>query len=393
MKLILTKYGQRNGVFAYEDGHLTEANIYDECQKLHVGDIYLAQVIRRLPNIQAYFVKLDNMEVFLPFSETDTNYKAGDKIIIQIKKEASKGKQALCTCRLSLKGMYCVVHALNHFVGVSSKMNEDEKALWIDRFDAFLNSDKFSVEERELLLQYYVIIRTNAMRCANTENVFSEWLNLSRKLNEILKQGICQKPNAKLYGEEGGYISYIKNVPLDTLEEIITDDKMIYESIMNCFRGNDDLKIRFYTDDYPLSKLYSLESRLQEALNKKVWLKCGGFLLIEPTEALTVIDVNSGKCEKGASSEAYYKKINFEAAMMIARQIKLRNISGIIVIDFINMSSSDNRKELLQVLSEETKKDKVATRVIGMTKLGLVEMTRSKIAKPLWEQISFLRNT
>ena len=126
---------------------------------------------------------------------------------------------------------------------------------------------------------------------------------------------------------------------------------------------------------------------MDDALSKKVWLKSGGFLIIEPTEALTVIDVNSGKFEKKMPAEDYYKKVNEEAAVEIARQLKLRNISGIIIVDFINMQNVDNQKDLLDSLSKLVSKDKIKTFVIGMTSLGLVEITREKKEKPLWEQI------
>ena len=141
--------------------------------------------------------------------------------------------------------------------------------------------------------------------------------------------------------------------------------------------------------EFSLLKLYSINSKLDEVLNKKVWLKCGGFLVIEPTEALTVIDVNSGKYDKKGDSEVYYKKVNEEAAIEIARQIRLRNISGIIIVDFINMKLKENECELLNSLRNYVSKDKVKTCVMGITSLGLVEMTRAKVSKPLWEQIKW----
>ena len=187
-------------------------------------------------------------------------------------------------------------------------------------------------------------------------------------------------------------MNYIKNVSQGELTEIVTDENAIFDELKNIYAESPEMqnKLRFYQDTFPLDKLYSIESKITEALSKKVWLKCGGFLIIEPTEALTVIDVNSGKFDKKGDSEAFYKKVNEEAACEIARQIKLRNISGIIIIDFINMSLESNQKALLDTLSRCVSKDKVKTHVIGMTSLGLVEMTRTKTAKPLAEQISIV---
>ena len=389
MKLILTKWKQNIGAFGFEDNQLVEANIYDSMQEICVGDIYLGRVNKVLPNINAYFVKIGVTEIFLPFSETDKTYKSGDNILIQIKKEASKGKQPLGTTCLSLAGMYCVISNEPYSVEISSKLDFTQRKYWKEELEQFLDSGKISEEDKELLSKYCVIIRTNVTECENVSDITPEWLSLARKLNYILEKGIYQNIYTKLYTEKQGYISYLKNVSHDSLEEIVTDDINVYEELNNFFKEQFDMrsKLRLYTDEFSLLKLYSLESKVQEALNKKVWLKCGGFLMIEPTEALTVIDVNSGKFEKKGDSENYYKKVNEEAAEMIARQIKLRNISGIIIVDFINMQSEKNQKDLLKLLSEYVSKDKVKTCVIGMTPLGLVEITRKKIEKPIWEQI------
>lgn len=389
MKLILTKWKQNIGAFGFEDNQLVEANIFDSMQEICVGDIYLGRVNKVLPNINAYFVKIGVTEIFLPFSETDKTYKSGDNILIQIKKEASKGKQPLGTTCLSLAGMYCVISNEPYSVEVSSKLDFAQRKYWKEELEQFLDSGKISEEDKELLSKYCVIIRTNITECENVSDITPEWLSLARKLNYILEKGIYHNIYTKLYTEKQGYISYLKNVSHDSLEEIVTDDINVYEELNNFFEEQSDMrsKLRLYTDEFSLLKLYSLESKVQEALNKKVWLKCGGFLMIEPTEALTVIDVNSGKFEKKGDSENYYKKVNEEAAEMIARQIKLRNISGIIIVDFINMQSEKNQKDLLKLLSEYVSKDKVKTCVIGMTPLGLVEITRKKIEKPIWEQI------
>ena len=389
MKLILTKWKQNIGAFGFEDNQLVEANIFDSMQEICVGDIYLGRVNKVLPNINAYFVKIGVTEIFLPFSETDKTYKSGDNILIQIKKESSKGKQPLGTTCLSLAGMYCVISNEPYSVEVSSKLDFAQRKYWKEELEQFLDSGKISEEDKELLSKYCVIIRTNVTECENVSDITPEWLSLARKLNYILEKGIYQNIYTKLYTEKQGYISYLKNVSHDSLEEIVTDDINVYEELNNFFEEQSDMrsKLRLYTDEFSLLKLYSLESKVQEALNKKVWLKCGGFLMIEPTEALTVIDVNSGKFEKKGDSENYYKKVNEEAAEMIARQIKLRNISGIIIVDFINMQSEKNQKDLLKLLSEYVSKDKVKTCVIGMTPLGLVEITRKKIEKPIWEQI------
>ncbi len=174
--------------------------------------------------------------------------------------------------------------------------------------------------------------------------------------------------------------------------EIITDQKSLYHQLeqyvnSECFPAERNIKVRLYQDDLlSLSKLYSIERKLETALGNRVWLKSGGYLVIEHTEALTVIDVNSGKFESKKDAENAYRKINLEAAWEIAFQLRLRNLSGIIIVDFINMESAKANKELLEYLRAAVKYDKVKTGIVDMTPLGLVEITRKKGNKPLREQ-------
>ena len=159
-----------------------------------------------------------------------------------------------------------------------------------------------------------------------------------------------------------------------------------YEELIKEIHGRKE--VSFYDDKkMSLSKLYSVSSRLKEALDEKVWLKSGAYLIIQPTEALTVIDVNSGKIQKKHPGDDIYFTINKEAAKEIAFQLKLRNISGIIVVDFINQNKQEQDKELLHYFSALVKEDPVQTNVVGMTSLGLVEVTRKKVYRSLREQL------
>jgi ribonuclease G len=181
--------------------------------------------------------------------------------------------------------------------------------------------------------------------------------------------------------------------------EIVTDDTTLFDEINKY--GSERLNgknIRLYSDDsYSLAKLYSLETKLDEALSSRVWLKSGAYIVIEHTEALTVIDVNSGKCEaSGASAvsgenapgNSIEYRINIEAAREIALQLRLRNISGIIIIDFINMKSDTENEELIRTISSEVLADKQKCRFVDLTKLGLAELTRRKDYKPIYEQFT-----
>ena len=170
--------------------------------------------------------------------------------------------------------------------------------------------------------------------------------------------------------------------------EILTDDPQIYRQLSE---GDHPLlkqkSIRFYDDPtISLRLLYSLERGMEEALDTRVWLKCGGYLVIEPTEAMTVIDVNSGKNEAKKAGEDTYYQVNLEAAEEVARQLRLRNLSGIIIVDFINMAEKERQKELLETLKNLTAGDPQHPRIVNITPLGLVEITRKKSHPTLAEQ-------
>ena len=171
----------------------------------------------------------------------------------------------------------------------------------------------------------------------------------------------------------------------DEYEEIVTDN----EDVFNIF-SDDFSNVRLYRESaFGLDKLYSLKTALDDALNRIVWLKCGGFLVFDKTEAMTVIDVNSGKFtpSKGTDKESAYMTVNTEAASEICTQLRLRNISGIIIIDFINLQSDEMKNALLDVLRKESADDTETVMVIDITELGLVELTRKKEFPPLYEQL------
>ena len=185
------------------------------------------------------------------------------------------------------------------------------------------------------------------------------------------------------------YLNELKNINQDGLTDIVVEDMVIYEETKQYLEENqpEDLpKLRLYSDKLlPLHKLFCIEKQLENALKERVWMKSGAYLVIQPTEALTVIDVNTGKCIDKKHNDRSYLKINIEAAKEAAKQIRLRNLTGIILVDFINMSSKEMTEELLDIFGKELRKDPVATTLVDMTKLQLVEVTRKKIRKPLHE--------
>lgn len=199
----------------------------------------------------------------------------------------------------------------------------------------------------------------------------------------------------KLSKGESITASILKDVHWKETEKIITDQKTLYEEL--CVSRQDIpvasmCAIEYYEDSLlPLARLYNLERELDQALQEKIWLKSGGFLIIQQTEAFVAIDVNTGKHSSKKDAEENYKQINREAALEIARQLRLRNLSGMILVDFINMKNTNDQSELLQYMGSLVRSDPMQTVVVDVTALGIMEITRKKSAKTLAEQLLQLK--
>jgi len=226
-----------------------------------------------------------------------------------------------------------------------------------------------------------LIIRTNAS-VASEQELLQECEFLTAEFHRITDQGRHRALYTKLYESEPPYIDMLKGIRMDQLNEIVSDDPTVVEVLRNWT----DLhapelrsRIRRFEDPLlPLYKMIGLEGTLTEMQHRIVWLKCGGFIVIEKTEAFVSIDVNSGKFTTKKKPEEAFRQVNLEAAEEAARQIRLRNLSGIILIDFINMKNPDHDEELMNVLKKHLKKDPLKAQVVDMTALHIVEVTRKK---------------
>ena len=203
--------------------------------------------------------------------------------------------------------------------------------------------------------------------------------------HHLMTTGVCGRPGDLIYRNIPGYLSLLKSASLQDVEQILTDRRELYEEIaayLPHLVESDCLKL--YQDDaVSLSTLYHLRGTMEELLGNRVWLNSGANIIIESLETLTVIDVNSGKNISRNPETLFH--INLEAAREIARQLRLRNISGMIIIDFINLKNAQQEQELIHAIREELQKDPVLARFIDITKLGLVELTRKKGYKSLRE--------
>lgn len=356
-----------------------------------LGNIYIGKVKNIVKNINAAFVEISGGRMcYLPLSKPQfpiyCNGKArdhiciGDEIMVQIERENVKTKSPTVTCNLNITGKYVVLsHGITK-LGVSAKIVAKEER---ERLKSIV--EPFRSEE------YGFVIRTNSEGVAK-ERMEQEIKALQSVYQRIVTQAVHFTRFSLVEKGLSNYLSDIRDFNQCQLDEIVTDDKEIYEEIhtfLTNYQPEDLNKLTFYQDSMiSMKNLYSIETKLQKALQKRVWLKSGGYLVIEPTEALTVIDVNTGKAVKGKKNEQEtFFKINKEAAEEIAKQIRLRNMSGIIIIDFIDLEDEEKRISLMNQLRYLFAKDPVKTALIDMTKLNLVEVTRKKVRKPLWEQI------
>ena len=351
-----------------------------------LGNIYIGRVAKVIPGIGAAFVAIDkSTNVFLPLSDCETpmlvgrkydgTLKQGDELVLQISTSALKTKQPSATTKLSLTGQYCVCRKEGHSISCSGKLDNDTSARLKE---AVLKEE---IKDRK---KYSFILRTNAGTLTDLKPLFEEMRQFITFFNELEQVYKHRNIYSCLYASEPEVIKLLKDIPTAEYDENVTDEKEIYQQLASVFNN---VPLRFYHDTMlPLDKLYSIDTHLKEALEKKVWLKCGGYLIIEPTEAMIVIDVNSGKTDsKGKKKEDYYLKVNLEAAKEVARQLRLRNYSGMIMVDFISMDSQEDKNKLLSALDACLKEDRIKTRLVDMTVLGIVEITRKKERKPLSE--------
>ncbi len=369
----------------YENDKLAEI-LLDTVDDLVLGDIYVGKVQNIVKNINAAFVEFDkekrrcgyyslkeNTEHFFMNPKKGTALVPGDELLVQVIKEPIKTKPAMLTGRFTLTGQHLILTAKKSFVGISTKITVPKDKQRLQKIiEPFVTKD------------YGFIVRTQAIE-ASEETLCQEASRLSGQYEAILKKAAFSKCFLKIYSAMPSYLRYIQSHP--DIEKITTDIPEIYENLKS---GLMDLGLSIplilYKDDtWPLVKLKSLKTHMERALNPQVWLKSGGFLMIQPTEAMVVIDVNTGRYAGKKNDQETYFKTNMEAAQEIARQLRLRNLSGIIIIDFIDMKSPDMRKALFSKMKELLEKDTVKTTLVDTTRLGLMEITRKKEHRPLHE--------
>ncbi len=366
--LVISKVRNKILGFQFEDDIL--CRIHDFQSETLVGNIYCGYVKDVVKNINAAFVEFDkDKKGFLSLTNIPFSVKQGDKILVQVSSDKVKTKDYLLTWKLNLASGQLVLTVGDTRINISKKIKE--KKIREELKTDFLN---FSNNE------YGFILRTDSV-LYTIEELRQQAEQLISRYNEYKNKMRNMKPKTAIY---------LKNHVVDICHEfvskfngkIITDVDSIYQQLIEKqldVLWNDDTKVN-------LLNKYSLEKHIRNALSKHVWLKSGAYLVIEHTEAMTVIDVNTGKADMHSDRKKTIVRINKEAAKEIARQLKLRNISGTVVIDFINMDQTFY-DELVSYMRQCVSADFTLCSVIDITKLGLMEITRKKQEKPIFEII------
>ena len=398
LEIFIEQQKESRKIALVEDGVLKE--FYEETnqKERREGNIYLGRVKDILPGMQAAFVDIGlkrnafiHMKDIIPKVSNQTgnkqenlekykiqNYiKPRDNLLVQIKKDSSDSKGARITCHIHIPGRFVVLVTENDFVTISQKIVDKEERKRLSDL-----AQKTIEKVRQPNEKLGVIIRTAAENKAEEElkediqNLVTAWRNMQKIQKESNHNGV---PKA-LY--ENG--SILRKMLLDFIDKEISSIKVNQEELKQ--EVEQEIKeIQHKKNVIPIEKeeniwdRYGLDKQIEKIQDRKIWLNCGGFITIDKTEALTAIDVNSGKYTGKKNLEETVLKVNEEASREIAKQLRLRDIGGIIMIDFIDMQEEDSRKKIVQLLEESLKEDRSKTQIVEFTKLSLLEMTRKHI--------------
>ena len=370
-EIVITRFGDHLVSMLLKDGHPVEFQCVSEKNKVDIGNIYIGVVKNVVKNINGAFVEFDQDEIgFL--SMRHRQYKAGDEVLVQIKKEATEEKRPMLSDQIELTGEYLVLTSDKLSVGISDKIHQKEK-----------KQELKEMAEPLVTQEYGFILRTEAAK-ADKEDVLMEADQLSAKYHEIVSKRQYRKVPHLVDTNYDALEVLVHDIKPGSIDRIVTDQEEVGEQLKE--KGYEVSLCSYMAGD--IERRYRFRHYLSEVFKRKIFMKSGGFLYIEQTEAMAVIDVNTGKSIGKKNQEAHIKKINLEAAKEAARQIRLRNLSGIIMIDFIDMKSKDDEKELLQVMQHYLNGDSKKAVAVDITKLGIMEITRKKEKNPIFRQIS-----
>lgn len=354
-----------------EGGRLSELFVERMWDHQKAGEIYKARVESVLPGINAAFVSIgDGRNAFLYLNDAKgMKIVPNQELVVQVTKTARKNKGARVTPRLSLPGRYLVLVPHGEEAGVSRRIENEEERKRLRHFAKELRGEDFGV-----------IIRT-AAEGIEEEALAQDVQFLLSVWRDIEYNASRQPAPCLLYKDMGLLGRVLRDEVHGNIDEILVNGEEEYESVVDfvsMLYGLEKPDVTLYRGVVPLFEYYGVEREIDQALERKVWLRSGAYLVIEHTEALTVIDVNTGKFVGDRDMRYTVLETNLEAANEIARQLRLRAIGGIVVVDFIDMEFEEDRSLLLGRLEDVFQSDRLRARVFSMTQLGLVELTRKR---------------
>lgn len=368
-----------------ENGNLLEKYEEDYGKKRLEGKIYLGKVQNVLQGMQAAFIDIgEEKNTFIHLKDIlpkinvvkhkeEYNEKSirklvhsGDKILIQVKRDATKMKGAKVSTHISIPSRFFVLMPNTDIRTISQKIeNEEERKRLISIVDGIIPKN------------FGAIIRTSAINKTKEElerdlkDVIELWIGIEKKINTL----DVDVPKVVYEGQTFTEKLLVDLVDKD-IERIVVNDNEVFEEVKEILtKLDEDIRIDLIQNEN-IFATYDIKEQLRKAEQRKVFLRCGGFITIDKTEALTAIDVNSGKYIGNKDLEQTAFKVNKEASDEIAKQLRLRDIGGIIIIDYIDMTDDEHKRQIINVLEENFKKDRSKTQIVGFSKLNLLEMTR-----------------
>ena len=367
--------------------------------KKMVGNIYNGKVQNIIPGMQAAFIDIGfHINAFLPFSEIiDKNsinesifesdnkkfksnhkkkidFEIGDNILVQVIKEPFSGKGPRVSTNLSISGNLIVLVPNQKYIGISKKINDKYERTRLKQVIKSIKPDDFGVIVRTITSG-----KDQNIIQKDFDKLLDEWNNINEKMNTETA------PNL-VYNDHTITNMVIRDLFTEDINKMYVDDKSLYKKIYSYTKDTNPKQIKnieYYKNKIPIFDNHAIEEQISKSLKNKSWLKSGAYLIIDHTEAMVVIDVNSGRFIGKGSHEENSLKINIEAAHEIARQLRIRDIGGLVVIDFIDLMKSPNRKKVYEELKKLLKKDRAKVSISEFSEFGLLQMTRQRVGLSL----------
>jgi ribonuclease G len=369
-----------------DNGVLQEVYLERFQNKGIVGNIYRGKVVRVMPGMQAAFVDIGlDRTAFIHTSDISAEerpigelLKEGDPLVVQVIKEPLGTKGARLTTNLSVSSRYLVYMPHTKHIGISQRIEPDVER---ERLRQLVEE---GIRQENLGDNCGFIVRTVA-ESASYEDLLKEIKFLARLWNSLQARIDTASSIGVIHEDLPLYLRTMRDLVKPSIERVRVDSEQEYLRLLKFSEEYESRNnfIEYYQGERPIFDLYGIDDEIEKALGTHVQLKSGGYIIVEQTEAMTTIDVNTGAFLGNRNQEETIYKTNLEAASAIARQLRLRNLGGIIILDFIDMKEAEHRRQVIRVLEKALERDRAKTKVLGVSELGLVEMTRKRTRESL----------